>query len=552
MSEAKLEAKEARKALKAQKAEKRQAKREKSFLNKYFHHVDQGSTTGREIMAGLLICILCVCAIFMNIQLITSMMVSGPAASATTADIAANGEIIARQYFLSMLIAFAGSLVIGLVARLPLAQIPSLGLSTLMISALGIGTNLSYQNLLAICFVSSVVYAVIAAVPAVRKAVLNAIPASVRKAAPAALGLLVVFTAMQLTGLVYTGSSSVETVQSFRLFDIATYNSLKYKADSFFPLIQACLLGVLAAFGAFLLLRKTKRPMFHSLMIGTAVYFLLMLFQVIIEQKRDKLNFNLDPLWGRLWMVGSEDAQHLHLETILRSLNIGEVFSKGFDFSAYTEAGGSVALLLVTGCLTFLFANIATVDAMTQGENEKQAGLTMLCNAGANLLAPIVGVSALNVTPLNAAARRDGAKSGLASAVASLGFLLSAFVWLVPFIFSTTSSYDIQFNLYGHYGTSMQLFTESSFIIADGVMAIAGLCLIAGSLKDGLGDTKIDAPFLVTVAAAFFLNNLALGFAAGIVAHTLANIFDRQRSLTLSNIIAAVVSVGFIALTVIL
>lgn len=568
MSEAKLEAKEARKALKAQKAEKRQAKREKSFLNKYFHHVDQGSTTGREIMAGLLICILCVCAIFMNMQLITSMMVSGPAASATTADIAANGEIIARQYFLSMLIAFAGSSVIGLVARLPLAQIPSLGLSTLMISALGIGTNLSYQNLLAICFVSSVVYAVIAAVPAVRKAVLNAIPASVRKAAPAALGLLVVFTAMQLTGLVYIGSSSVvnygvgtsltrmesfnETVQSFRLFDIATYNSLKYKADSFFPLIQACLLGVLAAFGAFLLLRKTKRPMFHSLMIGTAVYFLLMLFQVIIEQKRGKLNFNLDPLWGRLWMVGSEDAQHLHLETILRSLNIGEVFSKGFDFSAYTEAGGSVALLLVTGCLTFLFANIATVDAMTQGENEKQAGLTMLCNAGANLLAPIVGVSALNVTPLNAAARRDGAKSGLASAVASLGFLLSAFVWLVPFIFSTTSSYDIQFNLYGHYGTSMQLFTESSFIIADGVMAIAGLCLIAGSLKDGLGDTKIDAPFLVTVAAAFFLNNLALGFAAGIVAHTLANIFDRQRSLTLSNIIAAVVSVGFIALTVIL
>ena len=127
MSEAKLEAKEARKALKAQKAEKRQAKREKSFLNKYFHHVDQGSTTGREIMAGLLICILCVCAIFMNMQLITSMMVSGPAASATTADIAANGEIIARQYFLSMLIAFAGSLVIGLVAGCRWRRFPPWG-----------------------------------------------------------------------------------------------------------------------------------------------------------------------------------------------------------------------------------------------------------------------------------------------------------------------------------------------------------------------------------------------------------------------------------------
>ena len=568
MSEAKTEAREARKALKARKAEKRQAKREKSFLNKFFHHVDRGSTTGREIMGGLLACILCVCAIFMNMQLITSMMVSGPVSSASIADIANNGEIIARQYFLSMLLAFAGSLAIGLIARLPLVQIPSLGLSTLMISALGIGTNLSYQNLLAVCFVSSLVYAAIAAVPQARKAVLNAIPKSVRKAAPAALGVLVVFTAMQLTGLVYTGDSAVAnygvgtsltrmegfnaSVQSFRLFDFATYNSLKYKADSFFPLIQACLWGVIASFGAFLLLRKTKRPVFHSLMIGTVVYFLLMLFQVIMEQKRGKLNFNLDPLWGRLWMVGSEDAQHLHLSAIFRSLNLGEVFTKGFDFTAYTEAGGNVALLFGTGIVTFLFANIAAADAMTKDEDEKQAGLSMVCNAGANILAPIAGVSALSVTPLNAAAKRDGAKSGLSTVVASLGFLASAFVWLVPFLFSTTSSYDIQFNLYGHYGTSMQLFTESSFIVADGVMALAGLCMIAGTLKDGLGESREAAPFLVTVAAALFLNNLALGFAAGIAAHALTSIFDRQRSLTISNISAAVVSVGCIVLTVLL
>ena len=42
-----------------------------------------------------------------------------------------------------MIVAFIGSLGIGLIARLPLAQIPSLGLSTVLISTLGIGTNLS-------------------------------------------------------------------------------------------------------------------------------------------------------------------------------------------------------------------------------------------------------------------------------------------------------------------------------------------------------------------------------------------------------------------------
>ena len=198
--------KEEKKARKAAAREKRLEKSRRSLLNRWFHHVDCGSTTGREIMAGLLLCILCVCGIFMNMQLITGMLVSGPSAAANADALAANGEIIASQYFWSMIVAFAGSLLIGLIARLPLTQIPSLGLSTVLISTLGIGTNLSYTNLLAICFVSSVVYAVIAAVPAIRKAVLKAIPAPVRKAAPVALGLLVVFVAMQLTGIISLGA----------------------------------------------------------------------------------------------------------------------------------------------------------------------------------------------------------------------------------------------------------------------------------------------------------------------------------------------------------
>lgn len=48
---------------------KKRAKRP-SVLNKYFHHIDRGSTTGREIGAGLLMCILGVCGMFINMQLI--------------------------------------------------------------------------------------------------------------------------------------------------------------------------------------------------------------------------------------------------------------------------------------------------------------------------------------------------------------------------------------------------------------------------------------------------------------------------------------------------
>ena len=126
------------------------------ILNKYFHHIDRGGSMKSEITAGCLMCILSVCGMFMNMQLITTMTVSGPYAGATVEQIAANGEIIAGTYFISMLIAFLGSLAIGLIARLPLVQVSGLGLSTVMISLVGTKSGLTYYNLLAVCFVSAI------------------------------------------------------------------------------------------------------------------------------------------------------------------------------------------------------------------------------------------------------------------------------------------------------------------------------------------------------------------------------------------------------------
>lgn len=546
---------------------KKRAKRP-SVLNKYFHHIDRGSTTGREIGAGVLMCILGVCGMFINMQLIGQYHVSGSAITASVEQLAANGEFYAEFYFLSMMLAFVGSLLMGLFARLPLVQTTSLGLSTVMISTLGIGTGLSYQNLLAVCFVSSAVYTIIMAVPMVRKAVLGAIPLSVRRAAPIALGVLLVMTATQLTGLVSFGDSGLtifgtgnsitrmdgiaQTVQTPKLFDFGTYQDFGYKADSYFPVIQWSLFGAIASFAAFLLLRKTKHPTLYALLIGTLVFLIGLLTQVVFYFSRSgQLRYELDVLWGRLWMVGSEDAQHLHLGQIIQNLSIGELFKEGFNFTAYTEAGGNVIMLFATGLLTFLCASIASSEAMLQdGDTDDAAGgRAHLCNAMMNVFSPLLGMTPVAIASVSAAGRRDGARSGLASVVAAIGFLVSAFVWLVPFLFCTTTSYDIVFNMYGHYGKVLQLLTDSSFIVADAVMALVGLLMIHGALCHDWTNTRHAAPMLATVAAAFFLNSLACGMAAGMLAHLLTNIFDRERELTIGNIIAGVIGAAQLVLT---
>lgn len=569
----------AKKAARLKKREERAAKRAQRLekaagrpLNRFFHHIDRGSTMGREVAAGILMCILGVCGIFMNMQLLSRYFID-----ITTMDSVAMGEAYAQFYFLAMIAAFVGSLLMGVVARLPLVQVSGLGLSTVLISSLGVGSGLSYANLLAVCFISSVVYTGIAVVPPVRRAVLRAIPKSVRQAMPAAVGLLAAFIALQLTGLVSFGSSALtvqgtgtvlstakilkvnpdaqiaSNVQLGRLFDFAAYNEAGYKGDSYYPLMQIGLIAVAAAFAAYMLLHKTKHAMLYSLLAGTVVYFAGYLTNVVFYvTKSGAIQYELDSLWARLWMVGSEDAMHLHLPTILSNLSLGSLLKEGFDFTAYTEAGGSVGGLMAVGILTNLALMIgcadATVQAVAVGE-EKDEGRALVCNGVMNLLAPVAGLTPASISCASAAGKKDGARSGLASIVASIGFLVSAFVWIVPFIFATTTSYEIQFNMYGHYGKVLYMLVDNSFLVADAVMVLIGLHMAVSSMRIDWNLGREAVPFVATVAATLAVSSPALGLAVGIVAHLLVSVLDRERQLTLGNVIAAAVSIALVVVT---
>ena len=68
-------------------------------LNRFFHYADRGGTLGGEIAAGLGIFFLSACGIFINMQLLAKLVISGSYSTANIAQIAANGEIYAQTYF---------------------------------------------------------------------------------------------------------------------------------------------------------------------------------------------------------------------------------------------------------------------------------------------------------------------------------------------------------------------------------------------------------------------------------------------------------------------
>ncbi len=541
-----------------------------SMLNRFFHYADRGGTLGGEIAAGLGVFFLSACGIFINMQLIAKLSISGAYSAANIAQIAANGEIYAQTYFVSMLLAFVGSLLIGLVARLPLVQTAGLGLSTVLVSMVGAGTGLTYYNLLAVCFFSAVLYAAVVCIPGVNKALFSAVPSPVRRALPAAAGLMMAWVAMQLTGLVSVNGSSLpvygtgtvleQASDSVALPGLVSFGSYSYATDKFHPLLLVCGLSVVVTFAAWLLLRRSRRPYLFSLLVGTAFFLVVGICAVGIDWKT--FNFSLDFLWGRLWMVGSEDAMHTHLSSVLSNLNFGRVFSEGLDFSAYTENGGSVPMLFITGVLTFLAAYLFDAEATLRcvadstgafsADGQEGVRLALACNAGMNILAPLAGGAPMSIGKASYAGSEDGARSGLTSVVASVGFLISAFVWIVPFLFATVTSYDISFNLYGHYGTVMQLLSECSFAVADAVMVIVGLSMIARAARLEWTDTMESIPFAVTVAAAFFFSNLACGAAAGIVAYLLLCVGRREGKPSSMQLVGGAFSLVLLILSAVL
>jgi xanthine/uracil/vitamin C permease (AzgA family) len=528
-------------------------------MNRFFHYKERGGTLGGEIAAGLGMFFLATCGIFINMQLIAKLLIFADYTSSNANQVAYNGNMYALTWFVSMLIACIGSLLIGLIAHLPLVQTGGLSLSTVLVSMIGLETGLNYYNLLFVCFISSIVYTVLVAVPGIREFVFKALPNPVRKALPAASGLFMAWIAIQLTSIVslagskisiYGAGENLENVNdSVYLFGVIPVSSYSFGTDQYHPLLLISGIAVFVTVILFLIFRqRTKKPFLFSLLGGTVFFLVVYAFKVCFDLTTMKAS--LDSLWGRLWMVGSEDAMQTHISTIIKNIQFGQIFSTGMDFTAYTEAGGSVVKLFAVGILTFLFLNMyeseASLSVVAEDvfENEEEAKkhtkLARICNAATNILAPVLGASPVEISKASVAGSRDGSKSSLPSLIAAIGFLISIFVWVVPFIFGTNYSYNITFNLYGHNGTVLQLLSETGFVVADIVMVLVGVTMAVKSLQKDWKKSAETEPFVMTVAGTLLFSNLACGVALGTITYVITELTRKKEEGEEGNVITRI------------
>lgn len=532
-------------------------------LNPYFHHIDRGGKLSKEVASGFTMMILSVCGIFINMQLIAKLSISGTYATANAAEITENGLVYAEIYFVTMMLAFVGSMLIGIVAKLPLVQVTSIGFSSVLISIIGMGSGLSYYNILVINFMGGVIYLILMGQKQLRIWILGAIPRPVRRALPASIGALLAFVSLQLTGLLTVKESIItnygigETIEKANSYivmpNLLNVGAFSYETDKYHPLFQICFAMVILTFILHLIFKRySEKPYLYTLLSSLSIFLIVTILFISVNWKNMKMSY--DALWGRIWMIGSEDAMHTHITEVLERIQFGKIFSEGLDFSVFVENGGNLTKVIILIVLTFLFMTIydgeSTLDVVAKKskafeKDDDNTHKVLLVNSIMNVISPLVGGSPISVGKESIAGVEDGGKSGIAAIVASLGFLLSMFTWLIPAFFVTATSHEIVFNLYGHHGVVLQLLSESSFGITNAVMVIVGVAMMKNSLEEGMTEVMDFFPFISTLLGSLILSSIAYGVALGTITYVLIGYMNKRESdviVTKSNLIFSVLS----------
>lgn len=324
-------------------------------------------------------------------------------------------------YIATAIGAIVGTLLMAFLAKMPLAQASGMGVNAFIVYSLVLGgTGLSYANCMVFTLLDGVIFLVLTAT-GLRQKIFDAIPAGVRHAIPVGIGLFIAFIGMQNAGIIVNEDSTLVTFVSFNFLGGATYGGVLA------PFVA--LVGVLAI--AILSKKNVKGAILWGI-LGTAVLYYVMAgigyawdasCQAIFSNIEFQDPFKAFGAWGT-------DA-------------VGQVFVKGFDFSAYLGTEGNnvgtlIVLIFTTAlslCMIDMFDTIGTLyGACSKGNllDENGAPINMnkmmLSDAIATCAGAVAGTSTVTTFVESSAGVSAGGKTGFTALVTGLCFIVAMFL----------------------------------------------------------------------------------------------------------------------------
>lgn len=339
---------------------------QENAVARYFEFAKHGTNFKKEIIAGLTTFLAMAYILIVNpLTLQNAGMDFGAVFTAT-----AVASII-------------GTLVMGIYAKYPLALAPGMGLNAFFAYTVVLGMGIPWQQALAGVFVSGVFFLILA-ISGYREIIINAIPAGLKHAAAAGIGLFIAFIGFKEAGIIVANKATF-----VGLGDFSNHN------------VQLALAGI--AITVILLARKVSGAIFYGIVLTTVVGMVTGLIDL------PKTIFSAPPsasAFGAFWNPLTD------FDTLFSAKMLVVIFT--FLFVDFFDNAGT------------LFG-VAQQAGFVKDNKLPRAGRAMTADSVASISGAVMGTSTVTSYIESSAGVAAGGRSGFTAVVVAALFGLSLF-----------------------------------------------------------------------------------------------------------------------------
>ncbi|KGR87437.1 NCS2 family permease [Lysinibacillus odysseyi] len=355
-------------------------------MKKYFQFNELGTNYKREILGGL--------TTFLAMAYI---LVVNPL-TLTLKDVPDLPSALRMDYgsvFVATAVSAAiGCFIMGIIARYPLALAPGLGLNAFFAYTVILTNGSPWQHALAAVFVSSMFFLILT-LTGLREKLINAIPMELKLAVGAGIGLFVAFIGLKNAGIVVASEATMVGLGDLKDPEV-----------------------LLAIFGIVVTVIFLVRGMKAGVFIGMAITAIAgMIFGLVdLPEAVFDMPPSVEPTFGALFTAFGDPS--FYTLTML-SVILSFLFVDFFD-----NAGTLMA--------------VANQAGFVKDNRLPRAGKALISDSIASVIGSIFGTSTVTSYVESTAGVGAGARSGFASIVTGICFLLSLF--FLPLLVVVTSA----------------------------------------------------------------------------------------------------------------
>ena len=429
-------------------------------MSNFFKVKEHGSTVRTEIMAGV--------TTFMAMAYIL-MVNAGMFSSLGTVSYGA-------IYIATAISAVIGTVLIGLLSNLPLAQASGMGLNAYFTYTVVLGMGYTWQQALAAVFAEGIIF-ILLSLTNVREAIFNSIPMNLKHAVSVGIGLFIAFIGLQNAKIVVGNDSTLVSIFSFK----SSVAEGTFSSQGITVLLA--LIGILVT--AILLAKDVKGSILWGILITWVLGIICQLTHLYVP--------NADLGYYSLLPDFSSGISVPSMAPTFMKMDFSIVFS--LDFVVIMFAFLFVDMFDTLGTLIGVASKADMLDKDGKLPNIKGA---LLSDAVGTTVGAMCGTSTVTTFVESASGVAEGGRTGLTSIVAGILFALS--LLLSPIFLAIPS------------------FATAPALI------VVGYLMLTSVTKIDFSDMTEAIPCFIAIIAMPFMYSISEGISMGVISYVVINL----------------------------